>query len=57
MTTKGSAAAKRLCFCAVVDAEEVNVMIINRRLVSFHFLQGSLLAIEYYSYVNIIIEG
>lgn len=57
MTTKGSAAAKRLCFCAVVDAGEVNVMIINRRLVSFHFLQGSLLAIEYYSYANIIIEG
>lgn len=57
MTTKGSAAANRVCFCALVDAEEVNVMIINRRLVSFNFIQGSLLVIEYHSYANIIIEG
>jgi len=42
-TTEGYVAAKRLCFCGEADAEEVNVMVINRSLVSLH--QGSLLVI------------
>lgn len=38
MTTKGSAVDSKLCFSAVVGAEEVNVMIINRTLVCFNFI-------------------
>lgn len=43
-TAKGSAAAKSLCSCGVVD-EDLNVMIINRSMVSFHYVQESLLVI------------
>lgn len=44
-TAEVSAAAERFCSCGVAGTGEVNMMIINRSLVSCQYIQGSLLVI------------